>query len=378
EIAAHDPGIGLWLGWAEVCAERFGDSTRHLERAIAISRSIGQRHLTVGLLAVQAQALVFQGDGEGLASVAEAVTEAALLTTSDLYRSWASTVRCQASVWNGDLLAALQFGERALSAASTSTTPQTDLARVQLASALLESGEARRCRDLLTFPDDGEPNLPPFPLFEVFGLELLVRSELALGKLDRAADLIERAVGTSQRLGGHLPDAQARRAQALLLFARGDFKVSAKEAAASEESAAEAQSPVEAARSGVVRGTALAAGGDREAAAGVLEAANARLLDCGALRFADEAAQQLRKLGRDVPRHPKGARQGESRLGLTERESEVMERIGSGRTNREIAAELYLSVRTIDRHVSRIFGKLGVSSRAAAVSAYERQSTAKP
>lgn len=50
-----------------------------------------------------------------------------------------------------------------------------------------------------------------------------------------------------------------------------------------------------------------------------------------------------------------------------------MDRIASGRTNREIATELYLSVRTIDRHVSRIFGKLDVKSRAAAASAYERQ-----
>jgi DNA-binding NarL/FixJ family response regulator len=41
-------------------------------------------------------------------------------------------------------------------------------------------------------------------------------------------------------------------------------------------------------------------------------------------------------------------------------------------TNRQIGTELYLSVRTVDRHVSRIFDKLGVSSRAAATSVFER------
>jgi DNA-binding NarL/FixJ family response regulator len=46
--------------------------------------------------------------------------------------------------------------------------------------------------------------------------------------------------------------------------------------------------------------------------------------------------------------------------------------VASGRTNRQIAEELFLSVRTIDRHVARIFEKLDVSSRAAAVSVYER------
>jgi DNA-binding NarL/FixJ family response regulator len=57
---------------------------------------------------------------------------------------------------------------------------------------------------------------------------------------------------------------------------------------------------------------------------------------------------------------------------LSYREREVLELVASGRTNREIATLLYLSVRTVDRHVSRIFQKLGVSSRAAAASAFER------
>jgi DNA-binding NarL/FixJ family response regulator len=46
--------------------------------------------------------------------------------------------------------------------------------------------------------------------------------------------------------------------------------------------------------------------------------------------------------------------------------------VAAGRTNREIAEQLYLSVRTVDRHVSRIFDKLGVKSRAAAASEFER------
>ncbi|WP_052436397.1 LuxR family transcriptional regulator [Georgenia sp. SUBG003] len=54
-----------------------------------------------------------------------------------------------------------------------------------------------------------------------------------------------------------------------------------------------------------------------------------------------------------------------SRL-LTERETEVLSLVVTGATNRAIAAELVLSERTVDRHVSNIFAKLGVSSRAAA------------
>jgi DNA-binding NarL/FixJ family response regulator len=51
---------------------------------------------------------------------------------------------------------------------------------------------------------------------------------------------------------------------------------------------------------------------------------------------------------------------------LSDREAEVLRLIASGKTNREIAADLFLSEKTVARHVSNIFTKLGVSSRSAA------------
>jgi DNA-binding NarL/FixJ family response regulator len=60
--------------------------------------------------------------------------------------------------------------------------------------------------------------------------------------------------------------------------------------------------------------------------------------------------------------------------GLTPRELEVLRLVAAGETNKSIAAELTISERTVERHVSNIFTKLGVSSRAAATAwAYERQ-----
>ena len=60
--------------------------------------------------------------------------------------------------------------------------------------------------------------------------------------------------------------------------------------------------------------------------------------------------------------------------GLTLRELQVLRLVTAGRTNKAIAAELVLSERTVDRHVSNIFTKLGVSSRAAATAyAYEHR-----
>ncbi|MGH2686125.1 MAG: response regulator transcription factor, partial [Actinomycetota bacterium] len=51
---------------------------------------------------------------------------------------------------------------------------------------------------------------------------------------------------------------------------------------------------------------------------------------------------------------------------LSQREVEVLRLVASGHTNRQMAAELNLSEKTIARHVSNIFTKIGVSTRAAA------------
>jgi ATP/maltotriose-dependent transcriptional regulator MalT len=65
-----------------------------------------------------------------------------------------------------------------------------------------------------------------------------------------------------------------------------------------------------------------------------------------------------------------GARQRVA--GLTLREIEVLRLVAAGKSNREIAAELYLSAKTVARHLSNIFHKIGVSSRTAATAfAYE-------
>jgi DNA-binding CsgD family transcriptional regulator len=73
----------------------------------------------------------------------------------------------------------------------------------------------------------------------------------------------------------------------------------------------------------------------------------------------------LRRLGTEQHRRPGG---------LTQREVQVLRVLAGGKSNRAIAAELFLSEKTVARHLSNIFTKLGVSSRAAATAyAYEHE-----
>ena len=60
------------------------------------------------------------------------------------------------------------------------------------------------------------------------------------------------------------------------------------------------------------------------------------------------------------------------RLGLTAREFEVLRLVAAGRSNREIASELFISAKTASVHVSNILAKLGVTSRGEAAAAAHR------
>ena len=74
-------------------------------------------------------------------------------------------------------------------------------------------------------------------------------------------------------------------------------------------------------------------------------------------RYAESLARRARL---DVPGIPRIA-PGE--FGLTEREVEVLRLVAAGRTNKEIAAELYISVKTASVHVSNILRKVGAATR---------------
>jgi len=79
-----------------------------------------------------------------------------------------------------------------------------------------------------------------------------------------------------------------------------------------------------------------------------------------AARDADGAAALLRSLGV----RPSAVRQGEGQL--TARESEVLQLLGRGLTNPEIADRLFISRKTVEHHVGNVLSKLGLRSRAEA------------
>ncbi len=123
--------------------------------------------------------------------------------------------------------------------------------------------------------------------------------------------------------------------------------------------------PYEAARTGVLMGLACAASGDATTAS--LELDNAK--DTFTMLGARSALARLQPMTGGLGNSPRPQSGGAA---LSTRELEVLARVATGRTSREIAEELTISRHTVRRHLDNIYAKLGVNSRAAATAyAYE-------
>ena len=202
----------------------------------------------------------------------------------------------------------------------------------------------------------------------------MARVELDGGRLDQAVACAESAEAAAAGLAAAVGDGRrtARpRPRAARTRAAGRRRGAGARSAATAEAAG---APVEAARSRLLAGMALAAAGDRERAVALLRSAERDLDERGALRDRGEARRQMRQLGaRTEPRGPSGAAGGGIES-LSRREHEVATLVTARKTNKEVAAELFLSEKTVESHLRNIFAKLGASSRVDVARAVERGS----
>jgi DNA-binding NarL/FixJ family response regulator len=143
-------------------------------------------------------------------------------------------------------------------------------------------------------------------------------------------------------------------AMGAVLLAEGRIRESLDALRAARRVWQELAAPYEVARVRVLIGHALQQLGDDEGAELELDAAHTVFSHLGATPDLEEVEGLSR------------TRRGESPGGLTNREVEVVALIAAGRSNRQIASALGISERTVARHVSNIFTRLDVSSRAAA------------
>jgi DNA-binding CsgD family transcriptional regulator len=180
-----------------------------------------------------------------------------------------------------------------------------------------------------------------------------VEAHAELGRTEEAEELLAWYEGNARRLERVSALAACARCRGLLAAAEGDLA----EALGAHEKAlgwhAEVDLPLDRGRTLLALGAAQRRAKRRREARETLEEALATFERIGAALWADRARAELRRIS------GRAATPG----ALTPAEARVAELVAEGKTNREAAAALFLSERTVEAHLSRVFGKLGVEHR---------------
>ncbi|MEU4509528.1 LuxR family transcriptional regulator [Nonomuraea wenchangensis] len=292
------------LAAAEHRAARWDDAAARAEGALAEAAALGQRWLLPLLPAACAAPLAAQGrDEEAVAYARAAMSEARRLRHA--------------------------FGE----------------AQAGLALALLGAEDA---------PPPGDVAGPFVPDPRPRRVEVLI----AAGRLSEAerllADLCE--AGTGEGLGARRR-AERGRLGGLLLAAGNEPGLAERSFERALALVEHGVCPLEEARVLLDLGRLLRRTGRRRAAAGRLAAARAAFVRLGARSPAERCLQELKACGLET--------HAPARLGLTPQELSTATLVAHGLTNRQIAAELLISVKTVEYHLGKIYAKLGIGSRVA-------------
>jgi DNA-binding CsgD family transcriptional regulator len=202
-------------------------------------------------------------------------------------------------------------------------------------------------------------------VLEVGAMPIAARLAEALvsgDRLDEAERLADELAVRAERSGRVRSRAEAARALADVRAARGDLDGAAALAAEALAGFDALGMPVERVRTQLLVAAVARRRRRRGEARVALEDARAIAVRCGALGVLPRIDAELDRLGERV---------GDGELTRTERQ--VVELVARGRSNAEIAAELHLSVRTVESNLTRVYRKLGVRSRAELIAGRSRQ-----
>jgi DNA-binding CsgD family transcriptional regulator len=180
-----------------------------------------------------------------------------------------------------------------------------------------------------------------------------VEALVSLGRLDEAEGLLDRLEGQGRILDRAWAIASAARCRGLLAAARGDLPAARSLLEQALVEHRRVPQPFELARTLLVKGEVERRAKQKRAARSTLEQALGSFQALGAPLWAQRARDDLARVGGAVPPPSE----------LTPTEQRIAELVGEGRKNREVADALFISVKTVEANLSRIFHKLGVRSR---------------
>ena len=334
--------------------EQLDDAKASFERMLAVAEEIGDESSVpyIRVLLAQTECLSGRFD-EAAAHADEGVLRAEQVGQQTLV-AYALALRALADAHRGDEDGARSAAAQALAlAGSTSGRPAEHFATAAL--GLLELSLGRNAEavgvlaPLVAFAREQELREPGVSRFVPDLVEALVACE----QLDDAEEHLAWFEANAARLERPSGLAASARCRGLLAAGRGDLAGGRDELERALELHSRSPLPFDRARTLLALGVARRRANERREARSTLDEARSVFRSLGATVWELRAAAELARIGGRAP----GS--GE----LTPVERRVVELVAAGSTNREVAAALFLSTRTVEGHLSRVYGKLGVHSR---------------
>lgn len=251
--------------------------------------------------------------------------------------------------------------ERASATSPRLVQASVTLARAELALDECDVEAARDAAERLVRTVDGAG-----PWQRARAHEILVRAQLSLGEAEAARGSLAQLRKLAEMAGTDAIRSYASMADGLVAAANGELSAARQSLEDAVQRFTDSGAPFETARTRLELAGTLAALGRPQSASS--EAAEA-LTILAPLGAAD--AERAQALLERVQHHPGYRNAGPSAdvAALSPRELEVLGLLADGRSNREMAQELFLSIRTVERHVSTIYRSLGVSGKTARTAA---------
>jgi DNA-binding CsgD family transcriptional regulator len=336
-------------------ADRFGEARHWLGQALQAAREEGDESSLLNLLAHLADLECWAGNWPAAERYAASSWDVAEQVGQRAWRSIPLYVRALIDAHLGRLDAARAEAGEGVSVATAARDPwmlmllSGALGFTELTAGHLEQAEAALSRavDLSDRIGLAEPAAWRFHANHI-------EAVIGLGDLDRADRLLGRLDGWGSATGRAWTLATAARCRGLLLAARGDTGGAVHALERSLRHHQQLEMPFELGRTLLVMGQVQRRVKQKRAAKEHLQRALGIFGSLSAPPWAERARAELSRIGLRPP----------APLTLTATEQRVAALAASGHTNRQVAQALFLSPKTVEANLARIYRKLGISSRA--------------
>jgi DNA-binding NarL/FixJ family response regulator len=350
------------VGRAQLRLGRYREASATLTRGLAVCRHAPHEQLLVWLRVVRAWTLALLLDLDAALLEVQAAEESARLQRAPHPLLLVLCKRILVHHHRGEApeseQAAIELSELTNALEPSAFTAH---AACQVAELYLDHDPERCIRELQAGAGPGlditDPSMSSWMRL------LLVRAALAAGRLPDADRWAAQAAARAAKLQLPVISLRASCARAEVLLAGDDATAAAALAQAAAAAAERVPAPLDATDARLLAGRALAAAGESLQAKAALQQVAAEAGRGGALRLRDTAARELRRLGTRVSAESLRTAHGPRPTQLSAREHHIAQLVADGHSNKQIAATLYLSEKTVRNALTRVYAKLGVRSR---------------